>query len=173
MKNDLCVLHPLTGMEWNGQSIRFGDCREDVEKILGAPETVRGSKCYYFQSELRCDFDAAGKLEFVECLGGIDGSFQPEIYGVPAFQTDAEELLELLKQHNDGPIDDSEAEYSYSFLNISVGVYREITPADVDGMLLEMSNMDLTNIGDIDIEEENKRAHHWETIGIGVKDYYA
>lgn len=173
MEQNTCILIPLTGMEWNGQVIHFGDDREAVEQILGAPEAVRGTHCYYFKSELRFDFDAEGKLEFIECLGGMDGSFQPEIYGVSAFQIEAAELLELLKQRNDGPVDDSEAGYSYSFLNTSVGVYREITPEDVNGMLREMLNMDLTQIGSIDVEQEKKKAHHWATVGIGKKDYYA
>ena len=172
MDNKTCVLIPLTGLEWNGQTIRFGDSREAVEQILGEAEVVRGSH-YYFNKELRFDFDDNGGLKFIECLGGMDGGLQPELCGVPAFQTDAEELLELLKGENDGDIDDSEAEYEYRLLNISVGLYREITPADMDGMLLEMSNMDLTNMGDIRIEEETRRAHHWDTIGIGAKDYYA
>lgn len=173
MEQNTCILIPLTGMEWNGQAVRFGDGREAVEQILGAPETVRGAHCYYFKSDLRFDFDDEGKLEFIECLGGIDGSFQPEIYGVSAFQVEAEELLELLKQHNDGPVDDGEAGYAYSFLNSSVGIYREVTPEDMDSMLLEISKIDLTKMGNINIEEEKKKAYHWATIGIGIQGYYA
>ena len=108
MEEELCLL-PLVGMEWKGRSIRFGDSREAVESILSAPETVRGSRCYYFQNELALDFDSEGRLEFVECLGGVDGGVQPWIYGVPAFRIDAEELIDLLKQHNGDDVDDSEA----------------------------------------------------------------
>lgn len=172
MKQDICKLLPLVGMEWNGQSIRFGDGRETVEAILGAPQTARSS-CYYFENELRFDFDAAGSLEFIECLGGPDGAVQPEIYGTKAFQRKADELLELLTVRNDGPIDDREAEYSYAFLNISVGICRDTTPADVEEMVRELSRIDLTTLGHVNLEEENRRANHWATVGIGRKGYYA
>lgn len=164
-------LIPLTGMEWDGRAVRFGDSREQVAAVLGQAEEVRGAY-YFFNKELRIDFDGDG-VGYIEFLGGIDGAIQPNIYGLPAFRTDAQELLDLLTEKNDGEVDDSEAEYEYRLLNISVGLYREITPADVHGMLLEMSNMDLTNVGDIRIEEENRRANHWETIGIGAQDYFA
>ena len=171
MEEELCLL-PLVGMEWKGRSIRFGDSREAVESILSAPETVRGSRCYYFQNELALDFDSEGRLEFVECLGGVDGGVQPWIYGVPAFRIDAEELIDLLKQHNGDDVDDSEAGYSYAFRTSAVGVYREITPADVEEMIREMVRMDLTAMGEVNLEEEKRRAHHWLTIGIGRENYY-
>lgn len=171
MKEELCLL-PLVGMEWKGRSIGFGDSREAVESVLGVPETARGSRCYYFQNELALDFDDEGRLEFVECLGGIDGNLQPKIYGVPAFQIDAEELVDLLKQHNGDDIDNSEEGYSYAFRTSGVGVYREITPADVEAMIREMVRMDLTAMGEMNLEEEKRRARHWVTIGIGRENYY-
>ena len=53
-----------------------------------------------------------------------------------------------------------------------MGIYREITPADVEEMIREMVRMDLTAMGEMNLEEEKRRAHHWLTIGIGRENYY-
>ena len=173
MEKTICKLIPLTGMEWKGQLIRFGDSRELVDQMLGKPDNIRDNVGYYCGTQLRVEFDEGGRAKFMECLAGIDGSIQPEIYGVLAFETDAEELLEILKQENDGPVYDQENGYSYAFLNSGVGIYREITPEAVEEMVRELMNVELTALGHIDLESENRRANHWETIGIGKKDYYA
>lgn len=172
MEKTACRLIPLTGLEWKGQIIRFGDSRERVDRILGAPNSTRDNVGYYCGAELKVEFDAGHRVRFIECLAGMDGGIQPEIYGVSAFETDAEELLEVLKRENNGPVDDSENGYSYAFLNSGVGVYREVTPEAVEAMVRELMNVELTALGHIDLEGENRRAHHWETIGIGEKDYY-
>ena len=44
------------------------------------------------------------------------------IYGKPVFESNADELFEILKQHNNGEIDDSENGHSYGFIETSVGV---------------------------------------------------
>ena len=115
--------------------------KSDVENVLGSGETYDESR-YYYQDELAVDYSSKDNtVEFIEFLGGPDGEIQPEIYGVKAFQVDAEELLQLLSEQNGTDIDDSEEEFA-AFRNISVGIYRE-------------------NYED-----------RWETIGLGVKDYY-
>lgn len=64
------------------------------------------------------------------------------IYGISVFETDADELIEIITEH-DREVDDSEAGFCYSFLNVSIGLWRE-----------------------------NDEEKHWDTLGIGVKDYY-
>ena len=76
---------------------------------------------YYAENELRLDFDQSDRLEFIEFLGGLEGRLQPIIYGLPAFQTGAGELIEELTRCNDGPVDDSEQGYSYAFLEYQRG----------------------------------------------------
>ena len=159
-------LRPLVGIEINGAEIKLGASEGDVRAVLGEPHSKGKNSLYFYKNELRFDFDN-GKVEFIEVLGGIDGELQPEIYGVPAFQTDADKLYDILKRQNNGGIDDSEAEYSYGFQEISVGVYREITPYDVQQMIA-----DDNSVRDEDIDEEMRRAEHWAAIGIGVKNYY-
>ena len=135
------ILFPLNKIVLDDKEIRLGMTKSDVENVLGSGETYDESR-YYYQDELAVDYSSKDNtVEFIEFLGGPDGEIQPEIYGVKAFQVDAEELLQLLSEKNGTDIDDSEEE-SAAFRNISVGIYRE-------------------NYED-----------RWETIGLGVKDYY-
>ena len=163
--NDIELI-PLEGIVINGTEIKLGASEKEVKDVLGEPSSKSKSSLYFFRNELRFDLDN-GKVRFIEFLGGIDGKLQPMIYGVPAFQTDADKMYDILKRKNNGAIDDSEAEYGYGFCEISVGVYREITPYDVQQMIADDSS-----VNDEDISEQMRRAEHWEAIGIGVKNYY-
>ena len=163
---------PLIGIEYNGLSIRFGDGEETVSHVLGEPDARQGRRCYYCNHELALDFDAEGGVEFIDFLGGADSALRPELYGQDVFEADADELLSILLERNGTDVDDSEAGYSYALRRLSIGLYREITPDDVNAMLKEMCNMDLTQMGGLDIEEEQKKARHWGTVGIGRANYY-
>ena len=163
-------IRPLVGVEINGTEIKLGASEGEVRAVLGEPSSKGKNALYFCNNELRFDFNNGG-VEFIEFLGGINGELQPTVYGVSAFKTDADELFELLKRKNNGSIDDSEAEYSYNFCEISVGIYREITPYDVQEMAAE-SHVGNGTVHDEDIEEEMFRASHWATIGMGVPNYY-
>ena len=51
-------------------------------------------------------------------------------------------MIEIMTGH-DNEVDDSEADFCYSFLNSSIGLWRE-----------------------------NDEEKHWNTLGIGMRDYY-
>ena len=173
---DLCSvsleLLPLEGLRLGDQLLPLSASKEQAEALLGPAEEFQGDQWYYAESELRLDFDQSGRLEFIEFLGGLEGTLQPTVYGLPAFQTGADELIEELTRHNDGPVDDSEQGYSYAFLNISVGVYRSILPKDVQEMIAEMEADGIPTLDNPDLERDKLRAEHWETIGIGLPGYY-
>ena len=135
-------LYPLEKIVIDGTPVFLGMKRFDVEKAIGKGQNF-GDRYYYYDDETAIDYNENNTIEFIEFLGGIEGSLRPVIYGISAFDTLADDLITCLKQKNNGEVDDSEQGYSYSFLNISVGVYREM-----------------------------KNAKHWETIGIGVSGYY-
>lgn len=162
---------PLVGIEFDDITIALYSSCEDVKNLLGEPYSTQDDSLYYFNNELRFDFDDDGKVEFIEFLGSIDGELQPMIYDVPAFQSKADTLYNILREENRGDIDDSEDGYSYGFLNISVGVYRSSIPKDVEEMIKEADEAgEPMDAGDI--EEERRKADYWSTIGIGIKDYY-
>ncbi len=165
---------PLEGIRIDGKTIRFSDPRERAEAVLGAPDRSWEERSYYLSdASIAVDYDEEGRVEFIEFLAGIDGEVQPEIYGVRAFEVGADELLALLEKENGPDIDDDEADYGYAFRAIGVGVYRDVTPEDVQDMLEEAVG---TGEGwALDSEElaaEQRRAAHWATLGIGGTGYY-
>ena len=139
---------PLEKIIIDNKEIMLGMNINEVQKLIGIPDRVfsncdgESGRHYYFDSELVLDFDESGLLEFIEFLGGIDGNLRPYLYGVSAFETSADELLKIIMQQDD-EVDDSEADYCYCFLNVSIGLWRQ--------------------------DNQNK---HWDTIGIGVDKYY-
>ena len=165
------TIKPLEGLQCGEQCIPLGCSKEAVEAVLGQPDIVRDS-FYYFCSELRFDFDKNGNAEFIEFSGGIDGQIQPQIYGISAFTAEADELYEILKTHNYGEIKDTENGYSYDFCNISIGVYRESIPEDIEEMIEEMKSDGIDTENNEDLEFEKRKARHWATIGFGRKGYY-
>ncbi|HCL03206.1 MAG TPA: hypothetical protein DHW61_12500 [Lachnoclostridium phytofermentans] len=162
---------PLVGINFNDKIIALSSSRENVESLLGAPYGIREKSLYYFNNDLRFDFDENGKVEFIEFLSGIDGKIQPKIYGVYAFQVEADDLYNILNKKNSGDIDDSENGYSYGFLNVSVGVFRNAIPTGVVEMIEEAVE-DGEPMNTNDIEYEMRKANHWATIGIGIENYY-
>jgi hypothetical protein len=167
----MILLVPLIGMEFNGVSIRFGQSRAEVEAVLGEAERSHNSRRYYFGGELALDFDSADAVNFIEFLGGPGGKLSPELYGLPVFETDAEQVLELLSAH--GEAVDQDGGYTVTVPELSLGLYREITPSDVEEMVRQMAKMDVTALGEFNLDAEQRRANRWETIGIGTKNYYA
>ena len=61
---------------------------------------------------------------------------------------------------------------TYSFLNISIGVYREIRPLDVMEMIEEMKADGILTEDNEDVIADMRRANHWATIGVGIRGYY-
>lgn len=164
-------IYPLDKVVFDGVPVCLGVERSAVENAIGAGQLI-GKRYYYYNNELAIDYNENGTVEFIEFLGGVEGSLQPTIYGVSAFGSDAEEVAELLKQKNDGEIIDSEQGYSYSFSNISVGVYREIRPSDILEMIEEMKADGIPTEDNEDLAADMRRANHWATIGVGVAGYY-
>ena len=164
-------IYPLDKVVFEGVPVCQGVERSAVENAIGVGQLI-GKRYYYYNNELAIDYNENGTVEFIEFLGGVEGSLQPTIYGVFAFGTDAEEVAELLKQKNDGEITDTEQGYSYSFSNISVGVYREIRPSDILEMIEEMKADGIPTEDNEDLAADMRRANHWATIGVGVAGYY-
>ena len=164
-------IYPLEKIIIDGVSIYLGMEQSAVESAIGKGQLV-GKRYYYYNTEMAIDYSENKTVEFIEFLGGIDGSVHPVIYGVSAFDALADELANLLRQKNDGEIDDSEQGYSLAFLNISVGVYRERLPSDVMEMIEEMRAEGIPTENNEEVAEEMRKANHWATIGVGVDGYY-
>ncbi len=165
------IIYPLEKVEIDSVIVRLGMQKGDVEARIGKGQAV-GNRYYYYNSEMVIDYDSDNCVEFIEFMGGVDGALKPFIYGVSAFETDADELVALLKEKNAGEIEDNEQGYSYGFNNISVGIYRELRPVDVAEMMEEMKADGITVDDNEDLEADRRRANHWATIGFGIEGYY-
>ncbi len=164
-------IYPLEKILIDGIPVCLKMERSAVEAVIGKGQPV-GERYYYYGSEMAIDYDDNQRIEFIEFLGGIDGSLRPVIYGVSAFDTDADELTDLLLQKNNGEVVDTEQGYSYAFPNISVGIYRELRPSDLAEMIEEMKADGIATENNEDLANDMRKAKHWSTIGIGVAGYY-
>ena len=162
-------IYPLEKVVIDGVAVCFGMERSAVETAIGKGQFI-GKRCYYFNNEMVIDY-SDNKVEFIEFLGGVDGILNPVIYEISVFEAQAKDLFEILKERNNGVIADTENGYSYQFHNISVGVYREAVPKEVEEMIVEAASFG-NPMSDDEIEYEMKRANHWSTMGIGIAGYY-
>lgn len=168
-------LIPLVGIQIEGiGQINLGASRDEVQALLGAPSDALDDQYYYDDLELRLDFNGRGVLEFIESTNGpYPEKTEVSIYAVNPFQTEANELVNILSEKNNGAIDDAEARYCYTFLNSSVGVWRQITEEDVQEEIEEIkADGEYEDNADMLLEDLEKSKFFW-TIGIGVSGYYA
>lgn len=164
------TINPLEGISIDNKKVNFGMSRAEVASILGRAECENGSRQLFFNGELAIDYDGKETVEFMEFSGGPEGTLQPYICGVFAFESNAEELIELLKSNNAGEIIDNENGFAYCFDRISVGVTRTSTPESVQQ---DIEDMKADGVFDQNyVDEELQNANHWATIGLGRADYY-
>lgn len=166
----LFTILPLKGIQQDNQNILLGSTKENVEATLGQPDIVDNSY-YYFNSELRFDFSEKDELELIEFLAGHNGDVQPIIYGIQAFQVNADELYRILEKHNSSNIIDDENGYSFAFPNIGIGIYRQSTPNNVLDLINEIKELGIDVTENSNIKEEQLKASHWATIALASSNY--
>lgn len=162
-------IYPLEKILVDHVAICFGMEKPIVDAAIGNGQRI-GDRYYYFNHEMAIDYND-NKVEFIEFLGGLDGMLKPTIYGISAFETQANDVFEVLKKQNNGMAGDHENGYSYQFENISVSVYREAVPQEVEEMIEEAANFG-NPMSDDEIRYEMKKANHWATVGIGIAGYF-
>ena len=164
------TINPFEGISIDNKKVNLGMSRAEVASILGKAECENGNRQLYFDCELAVDYDGKDTVEFMEFSGGPEGTMQPYIYGVSAFESNAEELLELLKSNNGGEVIDNEEGFAYCFDIISVGVTKKSTPESVQQ---DIEDMKADGVFDQNyVDEELKNANHWATVGLGRVGYY-
>lgn len=166
---------PLDGIEIeNIGKLSLGQSKSDIEKLLGKPSDSSNLKQLFFDEyEIRIDLDKKGNAEFIEFIyGPFPEKTELSIYGIDPFKIGANKLIEILTDKNNGKIDDSEAEYCYTFLNISVGVWRQLTEKGVEESIAEMKADNEYEENKDWLNEDLEKAKNFWTIGIGVKNYY-
>lgn len=131
-----------------------------------------GKRCYYYGNEQAIDYDEDRKVEFIEFLGGVEGSLRPIVYGMSVFEISADELIEILKEKTTGEITELEKGFSIIFKDSSIGLYKTIRREDVLEMIEEMKAEGISIENNEDIEMEMKKSNYWASFGIGIRDYY-
>lgn len=164
-------VYPLDKIVIDGKSICLGMEQSAVESVIGKGELI-GKRCYYYGNELAIDYDEDRKVEFIEFLGGAEGSLRPIVHGVSVFETSADELIEILKEKTTGEITELEKGYSIIFKDSSIGLYKTIRREDVLEMIEEMKAEGISIENNEDIEMEMKKSNYWASFGIGIRDYY-
>lgn len=154
--------------------ILLGQSKSDIEKLLGQPSTKSSpNRLFYKDYELRIDLNKKSQIEFIEFIcGPFPEKTEISIYGVDPFKVGADNLINILSKKNNGQIDDSEADYSFAFINISVGVWRDATPEDVEESIAESKANNEYEENKQLLEQDLIKANNFCTIGIGIENYY-
>ena len=166
---------PLDGIVIeNIGKLSLGQSKSDIEKLFGKPSESSNLKQLFFDEyEVRIDLDKKGNAEFIEFIyGPFPEKTELSIYGVNPFQIGATKLVEILAEKNNGKIDDSEAEYCYTFQNISVGVWRQLTEQNVEERIAEMKADNEYEENKDWLNDDLEKAKNFWTIGIGLENYY-
>ena len=169
------TINPLQGIDIAGLGrIDLGQSRVEIEKRLGLPGKYSDStRSVYPDYECTISFDQSNTVEYIEFISGpFPQRIQLSLYDINPFQVGADNLVALLSERNAGPEDDSEAEYSYAFLNISVGIWRQGTESDLQEWVTEKKENGEYEIDRTWIEEEVAKSKNFWTIGIGKPGYY-
>lgn len=163
-------LLPLKGLdiEQLGE-IRFGDLREDVINKLGQPSEIEENTLYYDNLEISIDFDDNNKLEFFEIDGPNNLQIEVSLFNINPFTLPAKELIALLSEKNNGKVDDVDKPLAYNFLGLEIGLWREVSEADVKKEIKEAREN-----GDYEpwMDDELEKSKYFWIIGLGCKGYY-
>jgi hypothetical protein len=168
-------LKPLKGIDIeNVGEVLLGQSRQNVESLLGKPsEPYSITSAFYDLYEFRIDFDEFGKVGYIEFLyGPFPERTELCIYDVNPFTIGAEKLVGILSKQNSGEVDLTEAEFSYAFLNISVGIWRQFTQKDVEQSIAELKSTGKYEFNKSSIENDLENSRNFWTIGLAVADYY-
>ncbi|KQT25996.1 hypothetical protein ASG22_04695 [Chryseobacterium sp. Leaf405] len=166
------ILKPLEGILVNDKKIEFGQGKNDIINLLGKPDNDEEEQFYYDSLDVRFDFDDNGGLEFVECQGPYSENTEFSIYDINPFKLYDTDLIDFLTNKNNGEIDDFEAPYSYSFLEISVGIWRASIPVDIESTITEMKEEGTYEESKEIMDQDLEKSKYFWTIAVGKTDYY-
>lgn len=170
-------INPLQGINIAGVgSIHLGDKKTKVDKVIGKPSPGSDNEeCFYRKYDCKICFDKNSCVEFIEFNNpalSLKKKIDVSIYEINPFELEGKKLVEILTKENNGEIDDSEADYSYAFLNTSVGVWRDSSPKELKKELKEAKQNGEYEEDKEYWEEELEKSKYFWTIGIGKKNYY-
>jgi hypothetical protein len=156
--------------------ISFYDDRETVQKRIKGGTKADGTAIDYYTSYgFHVHYDKVTNLVcFIEIMYDMQAVF--DLYDKNPFHAPVEEMVALLTEKNGADINKLQSPRSYIFLDISLGIFRNSTPEQMDDYLekAKVETPDYFVDGkpqewlQIDID----KAKHFQTIGLGNKDYF-
>ena len=175
-------IKPLLGIDIKSiGEVKLGQSQNEVESVIGSPSmydtisfnNTQTNRAFYEAYELRIDYNSNNQVTFIEFIyGPFPEKTELRIYDINPFQEEAERLIELLTIYNAGKIDESETPHCYVFENISVGIWRQSVPSDIQELINEKKEDCTYEIDKAWVDEELEKSKHFWTIGIGEKGYY-
>lgn len=166
------TLKPLEGIIVNEKKIDFGQTKNDIINLFGNPNYEEENQLFYDNLDVRFDLDENGLLEFIECQGPFSENSEFNIYDINPFKLQDNNLVDLLTNKNNGEIDDFEAPYSYSFLEISVGIWRASVPTDIESTIAEMKEEGTYEESKEVMDQDLEKSKYFWTVAVGKVNYY-
>ena len=172
MKN--IVLLPLQGIEIEGLgALHFGQSLQDVVALLGKPDSGETARLFYHNLNLCVGLDRTGGVEYMEFSQpeAENDGYQLSLFGIDPLALPAAQLTALLAEKDPTGIDDSEAPFSYGYVNLSIGVWRAFAEEHILADIAQMRE----NGEDTDaawLQEDLEKSRYFWTVGIGKPDYY-
>lgn len=171
------TLIPHDGIEIQSiGKIRFGQTANEVERTLGAPSFKDDMRYFYDDYEISVMFSTDKKVEAIECNAGpFSDKTRTVIYGADFFSLSADEVIDLMEKMNNASIfieNPGRPKKSIWYIEIDVGVWRDIDEADAEESVKEAINSGVYEMDKDSYDNEVRKARHFRTVLIGRKDYY-
>jgi len=163
-------LMPLEGiLIQNSLQIRLGMSDKELYNIIGKPDNKYEQEIFYDKYDIRIDFDSFNKVEYIEILS--NEMINVEIYNTDPLEIYADQLVELLKEKNGVDVSVESNGIGYVFNDISVRVWRELTPDDMNEVIIESKRDGVYEEMKDEIMSDLEKSKKFTTIGIGKKGY--
>jgi hypothetical protein len=154
--------------------ITFYDDRKLVnERLKDAISFPDGKIDYFTKHGYHIHYNDNDIVEFIEIMGDMDSTF--ELYGKNPFETDVNEIIDLLRSKNNGEENLIQAPTSYMFLELGLGIFRSSTPENyikyIEQTKIEQPD-DFAHGTPEWMLEGLEKTKRFQTIGLGNNKYF-
>jgi len=162
-------LMPLEGiLIQNSLQIRLGMSDKELYNIIGKPDNKYEQEIFYDEYDIKIELDSFNKIEYIEILS--NEIINVEIYKINPLELYADQLIDLLKEKNGGDIFVEGNGIGYIFNNISVRLWRESIPDDINDIIIESKQDGVYDEMKDEIMSDLEKSKKFTTIGIGKKE---
>lgn len=165
---------PLIGIAIEGiTTIKLGEDKAEVVNFLGLPSIEVFNKSFYYDYQFRIDYNEQNKIESIGLFNRASlKRSKLTIYNIDPFSIGAQNLINLLKNENNGNIEVEDPDYYYVFKEISIWILREKTQKNIEKNISKMKkDGEYEDFKDL-MEEELEKSKNFYQITICVKNFY-